>query len=421
MKKVLNIKNIGLLIIGILLSVLVINTKEVKATGTVTWSGPSSITIRETINHIAGPITASREYTSFDQPVTINYTASDLPTNNSITKTTVLDFSSIDFTDAVPGDYTDQIVAGDLIDSNDNFLSDYITGPSTNYQITLSIRNVVDANNVPTGNFTASLVLERCEYNESTDEWDNCSKVSPSSGVLYADYSYETNPDHFGHIEISKTVKGIGADTAEYFSMVITVNNVPGIASSTATYLLDATGYVYPITGIDASVSYNGSTINNPATITVGTPVTIYIKHGQTAVIGQVTKSSGETFDAIPKGAVYSGKPRSYNRDKAPQIKRLGELADGSWVFGSYFTVSEDAKDYTPSFIVNNGNITSGYSVPNTGIDSGTNTLDFYNEKEMSVVTGIVTIVLPFIIIVGISIGGIFLIRYLRNNKLASK
>lgn len=418
MKKVLNIKNIGLLIIGILLSVLVINTKEVKATGTVTWSGPSSITIRETINHIAGPITASREYRGFGQPVTINYTASDIPTNNLITKTTILDFSSIDFTDAVPGDYTNQIIAGDLIDSNDNFLSDYITGPSTNYQITLSIRNVVDANNVPTGNFTASLILESCTYDEQNDE-DVCSKVSPSSGVLYADFDYETDPDNFGHIELSKTVKGIGADTTKYFPFTITIDE----DNNNNVYPFESSGWTYPISGIDSTVTYNGSTVNNPTTITVGTPTTIYLKHNQTAIIGRVT-SGGETFDTIPHGEChyYQATPKSYDNSNSFEIKKLAVIEEnGYWVCnGSYFTVEENPGDYTASFSVNNGAVDEGYDIGYYGVNDGTNTADFVNTKEMSVVTGIVTIVLPFIIIVGISIGGIFLIRYLRNNKLAS-
>ena len=49
---------------------------------------------------------------------------------------------------------------------------------------------------------------------------------------------------------------------------------------------------------------------------------------------------------------------------------------------------------------------------------SGTNTVGFVNTKEMSIATGIVTIVLPYLLLIGIAIGGVFLFRHLRKKKL---
>ncbi|MBQ3469059.1 MAG: hypothetical protein IJH18_03240, partial [Bacilli bacterium] len=65
MKKILNIKNIAL-IIAVTLIIVLTSTKEAKAAGTVTWSGPSSITIRETMHNIVNPIIATRTYSLYD-------------------------------------------------------------------------------------------------------------------------------------------------------------------------------------------------------------------------------------------------------------------------------------------------------------------------------------------------------------------
>lgn len=442
MKKVLNIKNIGLLLTIILISALTLNTKEVKATGTVTWNGPSSITIRETVSNIVNPIIGISQYNLYigteegdyirklsSPKVTITYSGNETISNYQIQKTAVLDLTNIsDLPYQQPGDYTVWLNGSGITnDTNDpaervSYTNMYYSGKWDNplYKITISIRNVVDANNIPTGDFTASLILEECEWNDSEEGYTSCSKVSPVSGILYADIEYKASSNYFGHIELSKTVKGIGADTTKYFPLTITINNDDSIDYSHY-FPLDSSGYSYSITGLDSSITYNGSTITNPTAITDGTPTTIYLKHGQTAIIGRVT-NGGETFDTIPVGSCAangSGTETKYGHANKPNVKYLANI-DGNACYGSYFTVEENPSDYTASFSVKSGSLTTGYYVSAASVDDGANTVDFVNTKEMSVVTGIVTIVLPFIIIVGISIGGIFLIRYLRNNKLAS-
>ena len=432
MKKIINIRNITLILVVVLIGVLSLKTKEVKAAGTVTWSGASSVTIRETLNNVVNPIVAHREYDLVDEnwdPITgsptatINYTASDTYTNYKQTKTAVMNLSSLTFTD--PGDYEYHIYEDSLYDSNDRDINYYfpmVEDPY--YKVIVSVRNVVDGNNVPTGNFTASLILEECLWNEQTGDWDLCSKVSPSSGVLYADNNFEANPYYFGHIELSKTVKGTGADRNKYFPFTITVNNDAGQS------LIDSSGWTYPISGIDTTVTYNGSTISNPTSITDGTSTTIYLKHGQTAIIGQVT-SGGSSFDTIPLGycsATDSGggvpSPTSYDYTTTPRIKKLASV-DGLYCYGSYFRIEEDPADYDASFSVNGGSSTSGYYVPATGIwdrntDSFTATVDFSNTKEMSPVTGLIFTILPYVILAGIGIGGVLLFRSLKTKKSKS-
>ncbi|MBQ3435699.1 MAG: hypothetical protein IJH13_01620 [Bacilli bacterium] len=433
MKKIFSIHNVFLMLVVVLIGVLSLNTKEAKAAGTVTWSGPNSITIRETIHNIAGPITAYREYYlyeyfgSYNQAATatINYTASDTITNYQQTKSTIMNLSTLTFTK--PGDYKYFIDYDNLYDSNDRNIDyfAYFHAEEPLYIATVSVRNVLDENGVPTGNFTATLILEVCTHNEQTDE-DECTKVNPSSGTLYADYDYGARPNKFGYIELSKTVTGIGADTTKYFPFTININNDP--TTGTYTYPLDTSGWTYPITGIDASVTYNGNTINNPTTITVGTPTTIYLKHGQTAIIGQVT-SGGNTFDAIPIGrcqGTYNTNPDSggsgggitsaYDYSKIPNAKKLASI-DGGTCYGSYYTIEEDRGDYAPEFRVGSGSLESGYYVYAKGINNGTNSVEFLNNKEMSPVTGLIFTILPYVILIGVGVGGTLLFMSLKKKK----
>ena len=440
MKKVFSIHNVFLILVVVLIGVLSLNTKEAKAAGTITWVGPSSITIRETIRNIANPIVASREYAlveySSDNDVataTLNYTASDTPTNYQITKSTTMNLSNLTFTK--PGDYEYYIFQDSLEAGEGKRLDDYFAFPSDSafYEVTISVRNVVDANNTPTGNFTAQIVLESCVLDTTSGKLDGtyiyervCTKTSPVSGVLYADHYLETNSDRFGHIELSKTVKGIGADTTKYFPFTINIDN-----DDDQETIIDSSGWVYPISGIDATVTYNGNTITNPTTITDGTPTTIYLKHGQTAIIGQVT-SGGNTFDVIPGGYCGGEIPdpidpdpdhKKYDFSTTPSVKKLATV-DGKTCYGSYFTIEENPGDYTPTFSVNGGSSTSGYYVSATGIAEdlqGTPAIvSFENTKEMSPVTGLIFTILPYVILAGIGVGGVLLFRYLKNKKTAS-
>ncbi|MBQ3435732.1 MAG: hypothetical protein IJH13_01785 [Bacilli bacterium] len=427
MKKVLNIKNIGLLLIIVLIAVLTISTKEAKAAGTLTWSGPSSITIRDTIHNIANPIVATRDYVlqatggQEASSVTLNYTASDTITNYQLTKSAVLNLSNLTFTK--PGDYRYGIVPDDLRVSGNNL--SYFTPADANryYEVTVSVRNVVDANNVPTGNFTASMILIKYDYNETTGE-DEQVKINPVSGVLYADYDYIPDESFFGHIELSKTVKGIGADTTKYFPFTINIDNDSSLVQDEQA-LIDSSGWTYPISGIDATVTYNGNTINNPTTITDGTPTTIYLKHGQTAIIGQVT-NGGNTFDVIPRGLCselidpYTPGNQNYDFSRSPSVKKLAEV-DGATCYGSYFTIEENPGDYTPSFSLAGYPATSGYYVSAEGIVDGSNTVDFYNQKEMSPVTGLIFTILPYLILAGIGVGGTLLVMHLKKEEKKAK
>ena len=424
MRKMFNIHNVLLILVVALISVLSLKTKEVKAAGTVTWSGPSSITIRETIHKMTNNITATRQYgiigsndNDFSATTNIVYTGSETITNNQLTETAVLNLSNLTFDK--PGDYQYNLYpkewGGELIDDNDNNIADFFYPMSDfemeGYKVTVQVRNVVDANNVPTGNFTATLLLQSCEYDDQTGDTD-CTKVTPTSGVLYANFDYEATSIFFSHIEVSKTVKGIGADTNQYFPFVVSIN------CDASNGGLDSNGWTYSISGLDASASYNGSTVTNPSTITVGTPATIYLKHGQTAIIGQAS-DGGNTIDVIPLGmcqASGNGGQTKGDPSKTPTLKRLASV-DGKTCYGSYYSIQETPGDYTPAFTINGGSFTSGYRVNATGVEGSGNVVSFSNTKEMSPVTGLILTILPYVILAGIGVGGTLLVMHLKKEE----
>lgn len=431
MKRIFNMKNIGLLLILVLITVLTLSIKEAKAAGTVTWSGPSSITIRETINNVSGPLVATREFDLINEddltvPVTttMNYTSSDTPTNYQITKTATLNLSNISFTK--PGDYHYYIGTLDLKNANNQSLENYFTLTddyvTALYKVTVQIQNVVDASGTPTGNFTAAMILNKCRSTRSI----TCTKVSESGGTLTANYEYETNSASFGSIAITKMVTGIGADTNKYFPVTITVNNDPA-----STYPLGTAGWSYPVLIVEEgqdgeftdvtneAITYNGQTRTQPTSITVGTSTTVYLKHYQAAMIGYKGSINGEPL--IPIGEcsqtdIHGLQSDAYDFSKKPQLKKLASV-DGLYCYGSYFSAEENPGDYTPSYFdLRTNGLAPGYSIPSAAVEP-INEIGFINNKEMSPVTGLIFTILPYLILAGIGIGGTLLFMSLKKKK----
>lgn len=429
MKRIVNRKSIGLVLVILLVAILSINTKKVKATGTITWNGASSITINENINNIINPIAGSRTYCLEDASglastcsatATITYTGNETISSQQISKTTTMNLSSLTFDE--PGDYSfwlyDQIT--------ETWLDKYyhITRANTYYNVVVSVRNEVDANNEVTGNYTANLILNKCEYDTSTGNYV-CSKVTPIGGVLYVDVDYYPDSNAFGHTEITKTVKGTGAKTTEYFPFNITLQIDSNVCSP-----LNCNRWSFPITGIDSTATYNGSTVNNPTSITPGTQVTVYLKDGQTVVIGEgeeATRNAIGTFDTIP--AICDSGGISFeknNPNKIIESKRLSNLKSGRILrlgeisYYNHWSVSETAGDYSTTIFDNSGYTQTGTSFTNAEFNCGTTQISFVNTKEMSPLTGIIIKVAPYVILIAVGIGGFFIFRYLRRKKKLS-
>ncbi|MBQ3468463.1 MAG: hypothetical protein IJH18_00170 [Bacilli bacterium] len=460
MKKILNVYNITLMLVLVIVGVLTIKTMEVKAAGTVSWSGPSSITIRSTINEAMNPMDVSLTYVieaDSDNPsgasgaptdITVAFTrTSPTVSNYTLTKTAVLSFSNMTFTK--PGNYTYNVIFGtdDIGDvGGDHYLyvAPEFTANYSQYKVVISVRNIVDSNNNPTGNYTASLILQECNSGQSPNPL-NCSKIDQESGVLYADYDYTTTNMSMG--AITKTVKGIGADTTEYFPFTISIDDEDGTFD----------GWVFPVTIYEdiysnnptdvtnISVNYNGQTRTQPTSITSGgSSITLYLKHNQIAVIGAVINENnpGEALMGIPGGAscgddsdTTSGQSNHINKKfelknliQAPDTSsknKVIQLGHSTLCGGDKWSVQEEQGDYTPSYAFINGG-SSEESEGNSFSDvrfphNNTSQVTFTNTKEMSPVTGLIFTILPYLILAGIGIGGTLLFIHLKKEKKTSQ
>ncbi|MBQ3436293.1 MAG: hypothetical protein IJH13_04680 [Bacilli bacterium] len=459
MKKTFNLYNITLILVIVLASLLAFKAPEVRASGTVTWSGPSSITIRNTINEVMNPMDVSLTYVieaDSDNPsgasgaptnVTAAFTrTSPTVSNYTLTKTAVLSFSNMTFTD--PGDYTYNVIfgtddIGDIGGDHAVYVVPEFTANYSQYKVVISVRNIVDSNNNPTGNYTASLILQECNDEQSTELV--CSKINSESGVLYADYDYATTNMSMG--AITKTVKGIGADTTEYFPFTISIDDEDGTFD----------GWVFPVTIYEdiysnnptdvtnISVNYNGQTRTQPTSITSGgSSITLYLKHNQIAVIGAVINENnpGEALMGIPGGVscgndsgTTSGQSNHINKKfelknliQAPDTSsknKVIQLGDSTLCGGDKWSVQEEQGDYTPSYAFINGGSseeTEGNSFSDVRFPhNNTSQVIFTNTKEMSPVTGLIFTILPYLILAGIGVGGTLLIMYLKKEEKANQ
>ena len=270
-----------------------------------------------------------------------------------------------------------------------------------------------------TGCSYSSKVVESSVSSQiSANDEDDKGKIDLSNAILPS-LHVACNQNKIDKDLIRKLVNE-GADINEYFPFTVSIDDVDDVFD----------GWVYPISGIDSTVTYNGSTVSNPTTITSGTPTTIYLKHGQTAIIGQVT-SGGNTFDAIPSfyctGGGHYPTVTSYNFSKNLRIRKLANI-DGKTCYGSYVSISENSGSYTPSISLDGSDYISGDSfddidgldlIDNTSlpVESETNAYYFANTKEMSPVTGLIFTILPYVILIGIGIGGALLFINLKKKK----
>ncbi|MBQ3468547.1 MAG: hypothetical protein IJH18_00590 [Bacilli bacterium] len=435
MKRLVNMKIIALVFVIALVSILTLNTKKAKAAGTVTWSGTSSITIEENINNITNPIAGTRTYSVTDNTdavvatTTVTYTGNETISANQINKTTTINLSNLTFTEA--GDYSYSILPEVDAEYGDNgfWLNAFFqSGDDPKYEVIVSVRNEVDANNIATGNLEATLVLNECTFNPSTGNYDVCSKVSPASGTgtLNAHYVYIPDDQMFSHIELGKEVKGTGAEINKYFPFTINLQIDSNVCKP-----LNCNRWSFPISDVDATATYNGSTVNNPTSITPGTPVTVYLKDGQIAVIGEgheATRGAANTFDTIPVrcSTVPIVMSNKYNLNKSTGIKKLSNFSngrikklDGSNTAPSQLSISETAGDYTAAYTINGDTSQSGSSFSDVALECNTNEILFENTRTMAPLTGVIINIAAYLIVIGIAIGGFLLFRNIRKIKLS--
>ena len=291
-------------------------------------------------------VTFSHKTLSFDGSETVSnsYTAS---------KSGTIDLSNIGLSFTEPGVY--DLTVKETATSNPAYPT-----TSTEYTITIQVASAVGANNEITGNFTAAFVVK--------DSNDN--KVNTMSFAHPKDESY------FGHIELTKTVKGLMAQTSKYFDFTVQVDNATGGTCSNYTG-----SEKYPVSGGDAS----HVTISEVTKCKSGTKDSLSLKNGQTAKIGQFT----------------------YNNVNYNSIS----------IDDYYKIVEANESDYVTTFKIGSGSETSGRDTSSQSVSAGTNSVNFYNTKSGSPLTGVALTIMPFLIIIGIGTGGVILFRKKKNKK----
>ena len=278
----------------------------------------------------------------------ISFNGSETVSNSyTANKSTTIDFSNMGLSFKKPGNY--ELTIKETATSN----SAYPVDNDNEYTVIVQVTNVTDQNGTPTGNFNAKFVIKD----------DNDTKVS---NMPFNEPKDETK---FGHIELTKTVKGIMADRTKDFSFSVQVDDAASNACQSYSlgekYLIKGTG-----------VPEDGSEVTKCKS---GTKDSITLNHGETATIGQFTYNNN-TYDSIS--------------------------------IDDYYKIIEGTEsDYTTTFKINSGSESSGNDTGSNSITHNGNVVNFYNQREGSPVTGLFLTILPYLILIGLGVIGIVLYR----------
>ena len=188
--------------------------------------------------------------------ITFNNTA---PTSGVASASTVLDFSSTNYTTV--GDYYYTIT--------ESSTSDAANYPKTSetYSAIVSVRYAVDANNVPTGDLVATVAAQIEKAGTKQD-----AEIETGSSRT--------------HIEVSQEVKGNSADVNKCFKYAVNIPAKGTIALAGDTY----------------TITSNSSCTGNSANVVVGSDSNyINLKHGDTVTIGL-----DGTTNQMPLGVDYT-------------------------------------------------------------------------------------------------------------------
>ena len=267
----------------------------------------------------------------------IDFSDADAVLDNTVSKVATVDLSGVTFSKL--GDYeftVKEVSSTDPI----NFPVD-----SDNiYTMLASVRNALDESGKPTGELVASFVAQ----------------VKNKNGDKTADAKYE-NVAVRGKIEISNTLQGSLADSGAYFKYKVNLINAKA-------------GDVFTVSGQDAEVNYNGETISTATTLVAGRDNYIYLKHGQTAVIG-----NKDGLNELPIGLQYS-------------IEELDAVDYETSIDGA---LDEDKATDTKTVSADLGADASDDEIAEY---KKSNTTAYVNKKEASVLTGVMLSILPFVV-----------------------
>ena len=165
-----------------------------------------------------------------------------------------------------------------------------------------------------------------------------------------------TNTYSAGSLAVTKTVTGNMGDRSKYFAINVTLTG-----EADKTYAAS-----YTVTG--GSKLENGTDDCTSSTISIGTPKTFYLKHGDTL-----------TIHNLPYGVTYEVTEENYTGDG----------------YTTTHTFSDNAKE----------------------IDSASDTVTITNNKKATVDTGVVLDSLPYVLLLVLSIGGVVLFVLKRRSS----
>ncbi len=240
--------------------------------------------------------------------------------------------------------------------NEDNYPLDTVN----NYDFQVEVRNRLDSDGIPTGELIATFggLYKNGETNEK------------SSSLFFSSQAVRTR------IEISNTTKGSLADTGKYFKYQINISES------------DFSGNTFRIIGQDETVVFNGNEVTTTDSISVGSWADIYLKHGQTAIIG-VYDDNGNELNQFPIGQTY----------------RIRQVQDAEY---------DTSVNGTSGLIIHDRDAVE----INSGDYAASNVANYLNERnsEGAPFTGVMLNTLPFVGL--IIVGGLGLILY---KKMDSK
>lgn len=258
-----------------------------------------------------------------------------------------------------PGDY--EYIIREVSTSNDAYELD-----SNSYTAVVSIRNFDDGTGVyiPGGKDSLQGTVVQGMINNLTGEKED-------------DPTFGSNITEKGMVELYSAENGNAADSEICFEYTLNIPSQPGVTTNDMTFNI----------GYQTANDSNGDPIDycdgNPTTANVGANTKIYLKHWQTAFIGQVANGANQ----LPVGMKY--------------------------------TITQAAVDgYQTSWTGSNGlgelavhnSLTTGEQT----VAAGRNEISFANSKNAAVFTGLVLGALPYVIagiIAGIGVAVVILIK----------
>lgn len=183
-------------------------------------------------------------------PETVNLELTGRPESGAISALTDIDISNLEFT--ALGDYKYVI--------RESVSSDQVNFPVNNeheYYMYVSVRNKLDANGRPTGEYIATLSSQVRDH-------DTGDKVE----ALFHNHAERS------YITVKNEVSGNLANVDDYFKYKVDIYGATD-------------GDEFTIEGQDSSVYYGGETIIPNSKIVIGQDNYIYLKHGQEVTIGK--------------------------------------------------------------------------------------------------------------------------------------